>query len=379
MRIDLVITELDTGGAERCCAELAQFLSSRNHRVRILALGPRPKPPKQAIADWLDEQGVPVEYLGGTTWRQLPSVAWRLRSAFQRDKPDVVQSFLWHANVLAASVLPYRSVPLIGGVRVAEPKASRHPLSRLASKRMSQIVCVSESIRDWCIRVEGVPASKLVVIPNGIRTSTQVAVALDPNSHQVPDNAKVLLFVGRLNEQKGIDVLLKNVASLLNRLPEYHLVLIGDGPLRRQCDELAAGTRGDEERGEDIVKGRLHVLGRRDDVASWMARAQLFVLPTRYEGMPNVILEAMSAKLPVATLLVEGVAELLGDSQDDQSVAAEDWLGFFELVLKLARNDALREQLGDRNKHRVEHHFQLDAQLIRYEDLYGKFLGTVQR
>jgi glycosyltransferase involved in cell wall biosynthesis len=367
MRIDLVITELDTGGAERCCAELAAFLATQGHEVRVLALGPRPVPPRSAIAEWLDQKQIQVEYLEGNSWLGFPSIAWRLRNAFINKKPEVVQSFLWHANVLVAAVLPFRDVPFFGGVRVAEPRSWRHPLSRWASKRMHRVVCVSEAIRDWCVQVERLDPQKLTVIPNGVRALEGATPELDVGSHRVPEGSPVLLFVGRLTEQKGVDILLMQVPRLMKRLPKHHLVLIGDGPLRRAADAVAANPD---------TGGRMHVLGRRDDVAAWMARSQLFVLPTRYEGMPNVLLEAMAAQRAVATLQVEGVAELLGSDLTAQSVPAGKWEAFLDLVVELAQDDEQREQLGQRNHDRVAEDFRLEVQLAKYEQLYPRSSGS---
>ena len=116
--------------------------------------------------------------------------------------------------------------------------------------------------------------------------------------------------------------------------------------------------------------GRMHVLGQRDDVREWMRRSQLLLLPSRYEGMPNVVLEAMAEGLPVITTRVEGVADLLGEQLGSQTVESEAWDAWTEKLLHLVSASELRRDLGERNQERAIKEFSLETQLAKYEVLY---------
>ncbi len=364
MRIDLVITELDTGGAEKCCSDLAVFLSRRGHRVRVMALGPRPTGAKDSLVRFLESNNIELHFLGGRTWWMLPRVVSKIRRLVKSDRPDVVQSFLWHANVVSAWVLPSLGIPFFAGIRITERRRARHALDRWSTSRSQKTICVSQGVADWCVQIERMDASKLLVIPNGIQIQTENhSIPTDPQN--VPANAKILLFVGRLEPQKGIDVVAQYAGKLLSQLPDHHLVLIGDGSQRSLLETVA------QQQG---LTGRIHFLGQRNDVRAWMARSELLFLPSRYEGMPNVILEAMAEGLPVVTTRVEGVAELLGDQLESQSVAREAWDDFFKLAVSLANSSEHRKRLGTANRKRAETEFALDQQLVRYEALYGSVL-----
>ena len=360
MRIDLVITELETGGAEKCCTELAFFLARRGHRVRVIAFGPRPIPPKDSLALSLELNQIELHFLGGKTWWMLPKVLSRLRSLLRLNQPDVVQSFLWHANVLAAWAVPSIRVPLFCGVRISERRANRFALDRWSTSRSTKTVCVSQGVADWCIQTEKVDASKLIVIPNGIRIESP-SESIVINSHTVPSNARILLFVGRLEPQKGIDVMAQYATTLLTRLPDHHLVFIGEGSMRPLVESLCK---------QKECLGRVHVLGQRNDVRAWMARSELLLLPARFEGMPNVVLEAMAEGLAVVTTRVEGIDELLGENLVQQSVAIESWREFFELVASLANSPEQQKVLGKANRDRAMAEFNLEKQLNQYETLY---------
>ena len=360
MRIDLIITELDTGGAEKCCAELALFLLKRGHQVRVIAFGARPTSPKDRLVRLLETNNVELHFLGGTSWWMLPRVASKLRRLLNSNQPDLVQSFLWHANVLSAWIVPSLNIPLFGGVRISERRTFRHPFDRWSTSRTTKTICVSQGVADWCVQTEKMDAGKLMVIPNGIAIRSEKQ-SISPDSHSVPADAKILLFVGRLNLQKGIDVLIQHAKVFLSQLPDHHLVLIGDGSMRPNLEALAQ---------QEELKGRLHCLGQRNDVRAWMARSELLLLPTRYEGMPNVVLEAMAEGLTVVTTRVEGIIELLGDQLETQSVEKEAWSDFFELAANLANSPEKQQKIGNANRQRAETEFDLEKQLMQYESLY---------
>lgn len=362
MRLDIVITELDTGGAETFCVELAKYLSHRGHRVRVIAIGAEPTAMHDRLYKELIKQSIEIHFLGCCSVLDIAKATKRLKRLFELDPPELVQSLLWHANVIAAYALGAKKTPLIGGVRVADPRRWRFWLSRWYAKRMYKVVCVSRSIRDWCEQQERISPERLVVIPNGVDCESVKTRATETVNHSAfQSKRKLLLFVGRLHEQKGIDVLIERGDRLLTALSDFDLVVVGDGPMR---------TRLESYRLSSTYRDRIHVVGQSDQVPSWMARSCLLILPTRYEGMPNVILEAMSLGKPVATMAVQGVEEVLGEQWADQAVPPNQWDAWERLVLQMARNTDHCQHLGERNRERIKSEFELAGQLEQYESLY---------
>ncbi len=369
MDVDLVITELEVGGAERCLASLACFLRRQNHRVRVVSLGPKPSSEKSQLVDAMARSGVELHFLNGTGWWQLPKIYRRLHRLVQQRPPEIAQSFLFHANVVSAMVYGKTSVPLIGGVRVAEPRRWRHRLGGIAAKRMAKIVCVSKSVADWCMKYERIPEAKLAVIPNGIELMTrgpklELRRSLG-GQFKIDPASPWLLFVGRLDHQKGIDELLKRTPSLLARLPHHQLILIGDGPLRGDVEKAVQSS--------DAV-GRAHWIGWQANPRDWMAASQLLLLPARYEGMPNVVLEAMAEGIAVACTRVEGIEEVLGDEAMGQTSKAADFDTWTDLVVRLASDDQLCSDLGARNQHYATQQHSLERRLLEYIRLYTEVL-----
>lgn len=368
MRVALTITELHPGGAERCFVNLARFLKERGHEVSVWQLWPDVPANKRFLTDQLDHAGICWRSGNAAHWWDFPAAAHWLRRQLLDYEPDIVQSFLFHANIATAYALRNTATPLFGGVRVRQPQAFRQWLQRQASQRMTNIICVSQSVADHCVAVERIEAGKVVVIPNGIDLKRQVTPRGDWRQLGILPGSKVLLYVGRLDDQKGIVPLVMHCQTILEHLPNHHLVIMGDGPQRAEVERAARRSHESE---------RIHLVGWQAEAQKWMNAAEMLLLPARYEGMPNVVLEAMAAAMPVVCFEVEGVRELLGEEQiaDCQLAPPMNFQEFSEKVLALANDEDMRTRCGTANRRRIEEHFPLEKQLMRYEQLFLQTLG----
>lgn len=370
MRIALVITELDPGGAEKCLTQLACFLASEGHAVQVYAIGPPPVAGQDHLLHELAAHQVPVEFCiapGGlrSTWSFRKVVRW-LRAALKQFAPDIVQAMLFHGNLLAALAVDRRRVAIFGGVRVRQPERWRWWLQRWSSRSMIKVVCVSDDVARHCAQREGISREKLITIPNGIdleKVSRIVDASVDFKWTEfgLPADARVLLFVGRLHPQKGIEELVIRADDLLSELPQHHLVIIGNGPLESRLRTLATA--------------RVHLVGWQSNVVACMNRAEVLLLPASYEGMPNVLLEAMAVRLPFVAFDVDGVRQLLGNSAlaSKQMAASGDFSQFIELTRQMTLDLRLRTACASSNLDRVKQHFQLAQQLAAYLEMYREF------
>jgi glycosyltransferase involved in cell wall biosynthesis len=376
MLIDLLITEIETGGAERCCAELAIYLARRGSQVRVISIGPPPQGSaksllweklKQVAEDLQSQKAagtsnskgeLQIHFLNASKPWQWIRAQRGLHRLIDERKPDVAQGFLWHANVLGGLLYGRTGVIWVPGIRVVEPRTWRRWLGWIWHKPASRVVCVSAEVAAWSHSKEGVPSEKLMVIENGVRIPPTSRTWAQPSAREP---SKQLLFVGRLELQKGIDVLLRNAERILQALPDYRLSIIGEGSWMAAWKSFLESSP---------FSHRIDLLGKQSNVLEKMLESDLLILPTRYEGMPNVILEAMSVGLPVATMRVEGVAALLGEQLEAQSVVREDWEGWVRLVIDLVRQGDKLQYLGSANRERAANHFELEHQLRKYESLY---------
>lgn len=298
-RIAFCITDLDVGGAERCLTELARGLNRDEWQPHVFCLAPRGE-----LADALSAADVPVTCLNMRGWRHTHRLV-SLASHLRRFRPHILQTFLFHGNMTGRLAASAARVPIVvSGIRVAEREKSWHVrLERWTRRLVTHHVCVSRSVADFAIHSQKLAPESVSVIPNGVDVERFASARpIDLSAHGIPTGARLVLAIGRLHAQKGHDVLIDAIAPIMRDQAELHLAVIGEGPERAALQQRIASHH---------LSPRIHLVGRETDVAPWLKSAALFVLASRWEGMPNVVLEAMAAGVPVVCTDVEGVRELL--------------------------------------------------------------------
>jgi starch synthase (maltosyl-transferring) len=363
IKVAFCITELNPGGAERALVELVTRLDRSRFEPVVYCLAGRPRGNPTSLADRLESAGVSLQCFGARSVFSAPRLLNRLRSQFVADKPQIVQTYLFHANVLGAWAACQAGVPhVVTGIRVAERRNRWHLwLARWADRFVDHHVCVSESVRDFSVKWGGLPPEKLVVIPNAVDLERFAAAqGASRQSLGAAADAPLLVCVGRLDEQKGVAWLLESMRQVIQKHPACELLLVGDGPDRESLQRAAL----------QLGISSAHFLGFRGDIPQLLAASDLYVLPSRWEGMPNVVLEAMASGRAIVATDVEGVREALGPNAKHQVVSANDPSGFSERIATLLADSALRQRLGTANQQRAAEAFSFAAMVGAYEQLY---------
>ncbi len=207
-----------------------------------------------------------------------------------------------------------------------------------------------------------------MVIPNGIELEKYPArQPADLRAFGIAAGRRVVVFVGRLEPQKGVRWLIETAPLWLARLPDCDLLLVGEGPLRASL-ETAARAAG--------IAERVHFAGWRADVPEILAASDLLVLPSAWEGMPNVVLEAMASRLPVVASDVEGVRELLGPNAARQTVRYGDTQMLIDTMVSLMLDRTSLGSLGIENRRRAEENFGISRMVQAYEDLWESLVRS---
>jgi len=364
LRIALCITDLEVGGAEQNLVELATRLDRGRFAPAAYCLGPRPVATLSSCVPALEAAGVEVFCLGARGLRHAPMALWRLHRLLRRQQPDLVQCFLFHANLLGRIAARWAGVPrVVAGLRVAERHSRWHLWAdRRTSRLVDRYVCVSRAVADFAAAEGGIAADKLVVIPNGIDATRYPASSpADLSSLGVSAGRQAITFVGRLEEQKGVRWLLESAPQWLDRLGGYDLLLVGKGPEQRRLEAMAR---------QGGIAGRVHFAGWRPDVPQILAASRVLVLPSRWEGMPNVVLQAMATGLPVLATDVEGVPELLGPAAGPQTVPYGDTPAWTARLTELLSTAGLAAELGARNRLRAAEEFSVERMVAAYQSLW---------
>src|SRR5260221_7110549 len=229
------------------------------------------------------------------------------------------------------------------------------PLTRLIWRQARHVVANSRGLQTLARATA--PELTIQVIANGVDLSAFPAVMRQERS------PIALLFVGRLHHQKGLDVLLPAIAALPSMLKEaVRLEIVGDGPEAENLRKLAVSLN---------LTNQIHFHGwiDRSQIQLCYTGADIFVLPSRDEGMPNVLLEAMASALPVIATRVSGSDELVLPGETGLLVDVDDVLSLKDAIAVLARDAHLRIDMGRSGRVRVESRFSWPAAAQSYFDL----------
>jgi glycosyltransferase involved in cell wall biosynthesis len=370
VRIALCITALETGGAERCLAELAARLDRARFDPVVYCLARRPAADRPSVMPRLEEAGVPIHFLGARGLGAFPGVVRDLARLWRAERPDMALSFLFHANIAGRLAARRAGVPRMAcGIRVAERRHRWYLWSdRVTSRLVDRYVCVSQSVAEFSIREGGLPADRVMVIPNGVDLACFPSrEPADLTVLGLPPGRRAIVCISRLEEQKRPDWLIELCPGWMKTWPHHDLLLVGDGPLRASLAQQAARLG---------IADRVHITGWRPDVPAILAASDLLVLPSAWEGMPNVVAEAMATGLPVLATPVEGVCELLGDGTAAQTSSADDPARFALRIAGICANLQLAKELGAENRLRIGQHFDIRAMVAAYENLFIDLLGA---
>lgn len=362
IRIAFCITDLDPGGAERALVQLVTRLDRTRWEPAVFCLGP-----SGALVDSLREAGIAVTCLNARR-RFDVGVIVRLCRGLARFQPQIVQTFLFHANIAGRLAAKWAGIPhCVSGIRVAE-RRSKWPLriDRLTNSLVDMNVAVSRAVADFSMAVARLPKQKVIVIPNGVEIAPFAAAeALDLATLGIPLGAKIVVAVGRLDRQKGLSYLIDALPELVARHGDLHLLLVGEGAEREALTRLIA------ERG---LATRVHFAGWRPDVPRILQAADCLVLPSLWEGMPNVVLEAMAAGLPVVATRVEGVDELVLPDQTGFIVSPASSNELAAALERILCDPDRARRMGEAGRGRIASEFNWDVMAERYDALYTRLL-----
>lgn len=284
--------------------QTAQRLDKERFESQVLSL--RPRGPLSAL---VEQAGLRLTHLE-MALHPGPGTLWRLVTWLRDEHIDIIHAYLYHASVLSRVAGRVAGVPVvITSTRCSLDYLPRYAwwVDRWTAPLGDRILAVSNGTADFIVNEEHIDRSRVVVVPNGVdldrfRPGDQMAAR---RALRVDSGDYVIAVIGRLHEQKGHRYLVEALAALRPEIPGLRCLVAGDGPLRstleRQVRDLGLG---------DVLR----FLGRVDDPRPVYDAADLVVLPSLYEGMPNVVLEAMAMGVPVVATAVAGSVELVEDS-----------------------------------------------------------------
>jgi len=229
-----------------------------------------------------------------------------------------------------------------------------------------KVLVNSEAIRDHILAGGGISPEKIVVIRNGLLMAAEPEDANSVRDELLRelklDRESFLIgLVARLEEVKGHRYFLEAAAQVARKHPKVHFVLVGDGQLRGQIEQQAASLG---------ISNRLHLLGYRNDASRLAAAFDLAVLSSLHEGLPNSVMEAMSAGVPVVATAVGGTKELVSDGETGYLVPPANADAMAERMTWAIEHNSERERLAAQGRQSVQTNFGMSQMVSAVERLY---------
>lgn len=386
LRVLQIVSDLEIGGGQEVVRTLSRYLPEVGCLPVVVTLRDGP------LRAELERMGVTVEVVEGRTrsLAALPAAVGellRLRrdlvTVVTRHRSEVIQTHLVRA--LDFLILTLRREPTVRRVfwtfhnarldlRPDQLSAHRWLLApkrlvyrllyRAGARRVDGLIAVSDDVAAAVRSSFRPPAGKLVTIANGVdleRYGRPVDRNVIRDRVGIPGGARVLIVVAKLMPQKGHIVLLQALAPLLDRHPDLHVLLVGDGPLRASLFASIARLSAPE---------RVRLVGNRLDVNDLLAASDLFVLPSLWEGLPMALLEAMASGLPVVATNVSGSSEVVVDNQTGILVPPGDVDRLRAAIANILEAPERAHRMAEAGLDRVKRLYSAHAQAARHAEIY---------
>ena len=332
MKFLQVIPNFNFGGAETMCENLIYALRNMEHEVTAVSLYNQHTP----ITDRMERQGVRILYLDKKLGLDLSMIP-KLIKIIKQEKPDVVHTHLDVVKyaALAAKLTGVRKcIHTVHNIAEQEAEGLAKVVNQIYFKLgWSKPIALSPEVQLTIEEYYGLDCENVPVIFNG----ADISRCIPKESYNLFETVTIL-HIGRFNEQKNHRGLLEAFQKLHSNFPQCRLQLIGDGELRTQMEEYAE---------ELHIQDSVQFLGNQANVYPFLHSADIFLLPSLYEGVPMTIIEAMGTGLPIVATAVGGVPDMLQNDVNGLLVPC-DKEAICEACEKMILDKKMRIRLGQR-------------------------------
>jgi glycosyltransferase involved in cell wall biosynthesis len=295
------------------------------------------------------------------------SAAWRLSRLLKQLKPDVVHAHDPHGVAMAALALSMSTSPVkqpLLAARRVDFHLRNSTLSRWKYRQVDCFICASDAIRRILI-ADGIAAARTVTVHEGIDLE-RVAAAPPAGLHEefwLPHDAPIVGNVAALVPHKGQRYLIEAAAVVIRQVPDARFVIAGEGELRPQLERLIK---------ERHLEKHVLLVGFRPDALSLHKRFDIFVLSSTTEGLGTSLLDAMACGKPIVATSAGGIPEVVEDGITGLLVPARDSEGLAQAIVKLLKDDQLRERYGAAGLARVRERYSAERMVQETVKVYER-------
>ncbi|MBU0533654.1 MAG: glycosyltransferase [Candidatus Omnitrophica bacterium] len=361
-----LIATLDIGGAERQLVELVKRIDKKKFNPIVCCLT-RGGPLEQELKE------TRVEYfILGKKFKFDFSVIFKLISILKQKNIHILHTWMFTSNSFGrmAGIVSQTPIMIASERCVDLWKNGLHLLiDKTLANFTDKIICVSEAVKNFYHNDAYIPLDKMITIYNGIKIDDEVNIDKEKKKKEFGAIGKdnIVTTVGRLAPQKGIEYLLYAVPKILESMSKIKFLIVGEGTEKNKLKKLADKLN---------ISRNIIFTGLRNDVNEILTITDIFVLPSIFEGLPNVIMEVMLSKKPVIATRIPGTDELVVDGETGILVPPKDAESLASAIINVLKNPAKAKEMGINGRKRVEKYFSIDKTVRKTEELYETLIRT---
>lgn len=365
LRVVHVVLSLDVGGLERIVLGLISAGRRLDQEITVVCLTAR-----GALSSEAESLGARVVCVDKPPGLRLNTIS-KLKVVFKELNADVVHTHQIGTLFYAGPAAHQAGVPVIVHSEHGKHYSGRmrtRIMGRMASRRAARFFCVSGDIAKEVLKYRIADARKVAIVHNGIDVDlfdVRPDGALRQSLGILP-GAKIIGTIGRLNEVKRQDVLLRAFALLAESVKGVELVLVGEGPMRAQLEQLA---------GELGIAKSTHFVGYQSQPERYLPMMDVFAITSRSEGMPLAVLEAWAARVPVVASAVGGLPEMIEHGRTGLLFPTGDHAALSQLLQEILENPIQMQSLREQGLARVRNSFSLERMASDYQRHYSELLA----
>ncbi len=361
-----VMPSLVVGGAEKLLLTTVKYLNRDRYEISVCCIVS-----EGIIADEIKKLGIKFYCLKESPRFYNPKKIYSLYKLFRKEKPAIVHTQILGANIYGRIAAILARVPVIISTEhnVYYKKKKIHIwLDKILAKNTDKIIAVSNKVKEFTSRQEGIAKDKFELIYNGIDSKEFLSAASRKdirNKLNLREGDFILGTVGTITTQKGHYYLIQAVSQLVKRYPNTVLLVVGKGELKEKLQEIVGKLR---------LKENVHFLGLRRDIPNLLNCMDVFVFPSLWEGTPLALLEAMLMELPVIASSVDGILEVVESGKNGILVPPGNVEALSDAIDRLIRNPQLRQNLGKAAREHILEKFEVRQYIRKLESLYNRLL-----
>lgn len=364
VKIAHIITDLDIGGAEMMLLKTLRNVKDKKYEHFVISLDPK----RDALRKEIEQEGFKVYALSLSARNFLFSFI-KLFMILRKEKPKIAHSYLFHADIFGRIAAKLAGVPIVVSSLRNENIGGRmrELILGMTDFCVDRVTAVSRNVAELHIRKGTTKKKDVTIIYNGVEFETSEGKNRSAirQGLGIGKDVFLLLTIANLEPKKGHIFLLEALSKLKNKGYGFKMFIVGSG---KEANRLE-----DEIKNRDL-KNEVLLMGRIRNLSDLLSAADVFILPSLWEGLPNALLEAMSAGLPVIATRVGGIPEVLTDGETGILVDPKDSGALAGAIERLLRDEKLRAVLSRNAQEYTKKYFDIKNTVVELDRFYAELL-----